>query len=322
MPRAIRCWSAPARGKCGGRGWRTRTCRKTRRGDGTAARSGPDQAFSRLSLELAFQIMSAEPALATFGMTRSWEAFEHFNRGLAHWRTFALHRELGDPDALSEAIQRFRKATAIDPGFALAHYRLGVALSNDGQPLAGAEALRASLKANPGFVPAMIALAYVLYSSEQDAGALLIGSPKTPGDSMGTTGSRRHGASGSRSSASPAGHRRSIARRPGPGCVATRSTSRIRASRDRSGRCPANTMSVIRSTGSPTSIASKRAALRSPRRDPPRGPSRQDGPRVEARRHRHAARATWSEATRPADADWQCSRAGIDEAALARDEGP
>ena len=156
-------------------------------GDGTAARSGPDQAFSRLSLELAFQIMSAEPALATFGMTRSWEAFEHFNRGLAHWRTFALHRELGDPDALSEAIQRFRKATAIDPGFALAHYRLGVALSNDGQPLAGAEALRASLKANPGFVPAMIALASVLYSSEQDSGALLIGSPKTPGDSMGTT---------------------------------------------------------------------------------------------------------------------------------------
>ena len=53
---------------------------------------------------------------------------------------FALHRGLGDPDALSEAIQRFRKATAIDPGFALAHYRLGVALSNDGQPLAGAEA--------------------------------------------------------------------------------------------------------------------------------------------------------------------------------------
>ena len=156
-------------------------------GDGAAARSGPDQAFSRLSLELAFRIMSAEPALATFGMTRSWEAFEHFNRGLAHWRTFALHRELGDPDALSEAIQRFRKATAIDPGFALAHYRLGVALSNDGQPLAGAEALRASLKANPGFVPAMIALASVLYSSEQDTGALLIGSPKSPGDSMGTT---------------------------------------------------------------------------------------------------------------------------------------
>ena len=34
----------------------------------------------------------------------------------------------------------------------------------------------------------------------------------------------------------PAGHRRSIAPRPGRGCVATRSTSRIRASRDRAGR--------------------------------------------------------------------------------------
>ena len=45
---------------------------------------------------------------------------------------------------------------------------LGWRCSNDGQPLAAAEALRASLKANPGFVPAMVALASVLYSSEDD----------------------------------------------------------------------------------------------------------------------------------------------------------
>ena len=167
--------------------WRARLANKDVRDalsagdDEPATRSVPDRAFNRLALELAFRIMSAEPALATFGMTRSWDAFEEFKGGLESWREFTLHRGLGDPDALSGAIQHFRAATAIDPGFALAHYRLGVALHNDGQPLAAAEALRASLKANPGFVPAMVALASVLYGSEHDLGAPLFGSPEDPG---------------------------------------------------------------------------------------------------------------------------------------------
>jgi tetratricopeptide (TPR) repeat protein len=137
-------------------------------GEGGGARSAPDSAFSRIGLELAFRIMSAEPALAKFGMTRSWDAFSRFKRGLDSWQEFSLYRGQGDPDTLTAAIWHFRAATTVDPEFALAHYRLGVALQNDGQPLAAAESLRASLKANPGFVPAMVALASVLYGSEHD----------------------------------------------------------------------------------------------------------------------------------------------------------
>ena len=172
--------------------WRARlankdVAREGASGDDAATRPAPDRAFNQLALELAFRIMSAEPALATFGMTRSWDAFDEFRRGLESWQEFTLHRGLGDPGALSGAIRYFRAATSIDPAFALAHYRLGVALNNDGQPLAAAEALRASLKANPGFVPAMVALASVLYSSEHDLGAPLIGLPKIRDDAMGTT---------------------------------------------------------------------------------------------------------------------------------------
>jgi tetratricopeptide (TPR) repeat protein len=153
--------------------WRARLTNEevlseTQAGSSRETRSPADSAFSRLALELAFRIMSAEPALATFGMTRSWDAFSRFKQGLDSWREFSLHRGQGDPDALTAAIRHFRAASAVDPEFALAHYRLGVALHNDGQPLAAAESLRASLKANPGFVPAMIALASVLYSSEHE----------------------------------------------------------------------------------------------------------------------------------------------------------
>ena len=171
--------------------WRARLANKDGPREGSsgdaATRPAPDRAFNQLALELAFRIMSAEPALATFGMTRSWDAFDEFKRGLESWQEFTLHRGQGDPRALSGAIRSFRAATAIDPAFALAHYRLGVALNNDGQPLAAAEALRASLKANPGFVPAMVALASVLYSSEHDLGAPLIGVPKIRDDTMETT---------------------------------------------------------------------------------------------------------------------------------------
>jgi tetratricopeptide (TPR) repeat protein len=148
--------------------------------EGGGGRSAPDSAFSRIALELAFRIMSAEPALAKFGMTRSWDAFSRFKRGLDSWQEFSLHRGQGDPDTLSTAIRHFRTASGVDPDFALAHYRLGVALHNDGQPLAAAESLRASLKANPGFVPAMVALASVLYGSEHDEGPSPIGLSRDP----------------------------------------------------------------------------------------------------------------------------------------------
>jgi tetratricopeptide (TPR) repeat protein len=131
--------------------------------DPPIVRLTPASAFTRLALELAFRIMSAEPTLASVGMTRSWEAFTDFRGGLLSWQRYAVQSGEQDPDALTEAIRRFRAAIGVDPTFALAHYRLGLALHKDGQPIAAAEALRTSLKANPGFVPARVALASVLY---------------------------------------------------------------------------------------------------------------------------------------------------------------
>ena len=64
-----------------------------------------------------------------------------------------------DYPALSAAIAHFRAATQADPGFAFAHYRLGLALQRDGQPGMAVKAFRASLKADPSLIPAHIALA-------------------------------------------------------------------------------------------------------------------------------------------------------------------
>src|SRR6185295_6315921 len=89
-----------------------------------------------------------------------------------------------DPDALTQAIRTFRAAIGVDPNFALAHYRLGLALQKDRQPLAAAEALRNSLKANPGFVPARVALASVLYGIESRAVAMSLGPSERSGSKV------------------------------------------------------------------------------------------------------------------------------------------
>src|SRR4029079_11613421 len=84
----------------------------------------PASAFRSLALELAFRIMSAEPALTSVSMTRSWEAFERFRTGLEFWQRYAVQSGEQDPDALTKAIRGFRAAVGVDPNFALAHYRL------------------------------------------------------------------------------------------------------------------------------------------------------------------------------------------------------
>jgi tetratricopeptide (TPR) repeat protein len=143
---------------------------RLRGSEGSQDRLEPASAFRDLALELAFRIMSAEPTLASVGMTRSWEAFDRFRLGLEFWHKYAVQSGEQDPDALTKAIRGFRAAIGVDPAFALAHYRLGLALQKDGQPIAAAEALRTSLKANPGFVPARVALASVLYGYEMSIG--------------------------------------------------------------------------------------------------------------------------------------------------------
>ena len=147
-------------------------------------RLAPASAFRDLALELAFRIMSAEPALASVGMTRSWEAFGKFRKGLEFWQRYAVQSGEQDPDALTQAIRGFRAAIGVDPAFALAHYRLGLALQKDRQPFAAAEALRTSLKANPGFVPARVALASVLYGLESRSVAMSIGPAERSGRGM------------------------------------------------------------------------------------------------------------------------------------------
>ena len=56
----------------------------------TPASLAPASAFRNLALELAFRIMSAEPALASMSMTRSWEAFDKFRTGLDFWQCYAV----------------------------------------------------------------------------------------------------------------------------------------------------------------------------------------------------------------------------------------
>jgi hypothetical protein len=157
----------------------------------------PASAFRDLALELAFRIMSAEPALASVGMTRSWEAFRKFREGLESWQKYAVQSGEQDPDALTQAIRGFRAAIGVDPGFALAHYRLGLALQKDRQPFAAAESLRNSLKANPGFVPARVALGSVLYGLESRSFASIA----RPAGDQSLVGARqrcRHARGGSR----------------------------------------------------------------------------------------------------------------------------
>ena len=57
----------------------------------------------------------------------------------------------------------FRRAVQIDPNFALAHHRLGLALTADNQPFVATDALRKSLQANRNFALGYHALASHLY---------------------------------------------------------------------------------------------------------------------------------------------------------------
>ncbi len=115
------------------------------------------ESIERLSELLALQIMQADaPALK---VPRSVMAFDAFRQGLTAWRNFSNQE---DWDELTKAIRSFRYATEQDPEFALARYYLGVALLNDHQPGAAAEAFRSAIKVDPGLVAGKLALATTL----------------------------------------------------------------------------------------------------------------------------------------------------------------
>ena len=118
------------------------------------------RAIPGLVEEIAFQMLSSEDTLQTYGLTKDWEAFQFFQAGVEHIRTFESYKNY---DALADAIEDFRNATIQDPTFALAYYRLGLALQQNRQPWQAEEALRTGLSLNPGSIPLKNALAYHLY---------------------------------------------------------------------------------------------------------------------------------------------------------------
>jgi len=122
-----------------------------------------DDAAAELADQLALQIIKQEPSATSLAMTSSWPAFQYFENGLEEWRK----AEAGSYEALSLAIEDFRKATEEDSSFALAFYRLGFALRSDGQPARAVEAFNSGLKEQPNFVPSYIALADTEYNFDR-----------------------------------------------------------------------------------------------------------------------------------------------------------
>jgi tetratricopeptide (TPR) repeat protein len=123
------------------------------------APAGTSAVVAALGDGLAYQIISSDPKLQDLGIG-SAEAFPSFRAGVALWSRFDNNR--ANLDALSGAIDCFHRAVEMDPGFALAYYRLGQAYLVDGQPRAAVEAFRQSVSANPRFVAAHIELAETL----------------------------------------------------------------------------------------------------------------------------------------------------------------
>jgi tetratricopeptide (TPR) repeat protein len=119
-----------------------------------------------LARELAYKLIATLPEMARAGMTQSWESAQPYALALEAWKRFEMGT--ADQDAVTDAIRHFRTAVRLDPGFALASYRLGLALTLDGQPFAATDALRHSLQANPDFALGYDALASHRYFNLRD----------------------------------------------------------------------------------------------------------------------------------------------------------
>jgi hypothetical protein len=139
-----------------------------------AETSGPvaGDPVNELAEQLAFEIVTGtDRTMRLAGLTHSWKAYRSFRRGLEHWHEFETSQRV---EELTAAIRQFREAARNHPSFALAFYRLGLALQRDGQPAAAEEALRESLRINEDLVAASLALASTLYDHDAYLGLLPI----------------------------------------------------------------------------------------------------------------------------------------------------
>jgi len=136
--------------------------------------------LTHLAEKLAFEIATSDQSLVTAGMTKSWEAFEYFRSGLHHYENYKAQKDLSAE--LHDAIECFRAAVRNDRSFALAHYRLGLALRSDGQPGAAIDAFRDSAAVNSEFVPGILAHAETLYNYESyyPPNAAILGPKRIP----------------------------------------------------------------------------------------------------------------------------------------------
>lgn len=143
----------------------------------------PADAVSRLTQDLAFEVISKDSRLKETGITHSREAFESFHQGVVSWGAFV---RTSDYKFLGQAIEQFRKAIRMDPRFTLAYYSLGIALQKDGQTDQATNSFRTSITLNPQFLPAQVALASMSFHSGP-TGFLkrtTVDSPPTPDPTM------------------------------------------------------------------------------------------------------------------------------------------
>jgi tetratricopeptide (TPR) repeat protein len=125
--------------------------------DAAAAAEPAEQAIvDQLAKGLAYRIATSDTRLTQRGMTSVWRAIPDFRYGLAEWQAFNRTASFRN---LSLAIGCFRAAIDKDPNFALAYYRLGLAMEQDGQPGEAIDYLRRSTQVNPRFIAGHLALA-------------------------------------------------------------------------------------------------------------------------------------------------------------------
>jgi len=121
----------------------------------------PFNAVDEMIEQLAFDMASSDTSYIAAGMTTDWCAFRYFRAGLIDWQSYQMQ---DDKRELETAIEMFRQALHRDRKFALASYRLGLALQRSEQPGAAIVAFHESTAVNPEFLQGELAEASTLYN--------------------------------------------------------------------------------------------------------------------------------------------------------------